>query len=89
VVPVAKVKEEEKEYDILKHSLVPKHEIMTADEIKELLTKHNITAAQLPKILNDDAAVKALGAKEVDVLKITRNSPTAGVTTYYRIVQKE
>jgi len=88
-VPVAKVKEEEKEYDILKHTLVPKHEIMPAEEIKELLVKHNITTAQLPRILASDAAVKALNAKEGNVLKITRFSHTAGVTTYYRIVQKE
>jgi len=86
---VAKVKEEEKEYDILKHSLVPKHEIMTAEEVKEVLVRYNITTAQLPRILSTDAAVKALGAKEGTVLRITRPSPTAGVTTYYRIVQKE
>jgi DNA-directed RNA polymerase subunit H len=89
VVPVAKEKEEEKEYDILKHSLVPKHEIMTTEEVKEVLVKYNITTAQLPRILTTDATVKATGAKEGDVLKITRASPTAGVTTYYRIVRKE
>jgi len=87
---VAKVKEEEeKEYDVLNHTLVPKHTVMTAEEVKEILTKHNITAVQLPRILNSDAAVKAVGAKEGDVLKIVRNSPTAGITTYYRIVRKE
>jgi len=88
VVPVAKEKEEEKEYDILKHILVPKHEIMTAEQVKEVLAKHNITVIQLPKILSTDAAVKATGAKEGDVLKVSRNSPTAGTTTYYRLVQK-
>ncbi|MEM5814313.1 MAG: DNA-directed RNA polymerase subunit H [Candidatus Aenigmatarchaeota archaeon] len=86
---MAKAREEEKAYDILKHSLVPRHEVMTADEVKELLIKHNITTAQLPRILITDAAVKAIGAKEGDVLRITRSSPTAGTTTYYRIVQKE
>lgn len=89
MVPVAKAKEEEKEYDILRHTLVPKHEIMDAAQVKELLAKHNITAAQLPKILTTDAAVKAIGAKEGDAIRITRNSPTAGSTTYYRVVQKE
>jgi len=89
VVLVAKEKEEEKTYDILQHVLVPKHEIMTADAIKELLLKYNITTLQLPRIVYTDATVKAIGAKEGDVLKITRFSPTAGTTTYYRIVQKE
>ena len=85
---MAKKKEEVKEYDILKHLLVPKHAILKEDEIKEVLKKYNIKIQQLPKILTTDAAVKAIGAKEGDVIKITRESPTAGSTTYFRLVKK-
>ena len=89
VVPVAKAKEEEKTYDILSHTLVSKHEVMSAEDVKAILTKFNITINQLPKIFTTDAAVKAIGAKEGDVIKISRASPTAGKTVYHRLVMKE
>jgi DNA-directed RNA polymerase subunit H len=89
VVPVAKAKEEEKTYDILSHTLVPKHEVISAEEVKAILTKFNITINQLPKISNTDSVVKAIGAKEGEVLKVSRASPTAGTTVYYRLVTKD
>lgn len=79
----------EKEYDILKHELVPEHTILEEKERKELLESMKMTAVNLPKILSNDPAVKAIGAKEGDVLKIVRKSPTAGTATYYRVVVKK
>lgn len=79
----------EKEFDVLTHELVPEHAIMKEDEIKELVEKLNIVPEQLPKIVKNDPAAKALGAKEGDVLKITRKSPTAGKSIYYRLVIKK
>jgi DNA-directed RNA polymerase subunit H len=81
--------EEEREIDILKHSLVPEHTVMSGEELKVLLDKYGIVVTQLPKILTTDVVVKAIGAKVGDVLKIIRDSPTAGKTTYYRLVAKE
>lgn len=81
--------EEEREIEILKHELVPEHTVMTPEEVKELLTKYGILINQLPKILTLDPVVKTIDAKLGDVLKIVRNSPTAGKTTYYRLVAKE
>lgn len=81
--------EEEREINILKHRLVPEHTIMSAEEVAGLLGKLDVVVTQLPKILTGDAVVKAIGAKAGDVLKIVRNSPTAGTTTYYRLVVKE
>lgn len=76
------------EYDILKHSLVPKQIILKEEEIEQIMKKFNIAKEQLPKILTNDAVVKALGAKIGDVIKIERPSFTAGSTVYYRIVSK-
>ncbi len=72
--------------DIFLSSLVPKHEILNEDEKLLLLNKLNAKESQLPKIKQSDPAVTALGAKKGDVLKIIRNSETAGEYIYYRIV---
>lgn len=79
----------EKEYDILKHGLVPEHVILKEEEKKKLLEELKILPQQLPKILTLDPVIKEIGAKEGDVIKITRASQTAGWTTYYRLVSKK
>ena len=66
--------------------MVPKHEIMKKEEVEELLKKYDITKDKLPKILISDPMVKLLNAKVGDVIKIERNSPTAGKYYYYRVV---
>lgn len=79
----------EKEFDILKHELVPEHAILNENEKKELFEKMNITERNLPKILTNDPVVKEIEAKEGDVLKIVRKSSTAGISVYYRVVAKK
>ncbi len=78
--------EKEKSFDIFQSSLVPKHEIMNPEEKAELLKKLNISLKQLPRIKNDDPAVKVINAKHGDVVRVTRRSPTAGECYYYRVV---
>ncbi len=68
------------------HFLVPKHEIVPEDRIKELLTKFGPNDQIFPQILRDDPAVVEIGAKRGDIIKISRNSPTAGKSVYYRVV---
>ena len=77
------------EFNILNHELVPEHIILKENEIKEVLEKFKIKPENLPKILLSDPAVKAINAKEGDILKIVRKSKTAGVSLYYRIVVKK
>ncbi len=71
------------------HELVPKHEILNEKEKKALLEKLEIQEKSLPKILESDPVVKIMNAKPGQVLRITRESPTAGETTYYRFVAEE
>ena len=74
------------EFDVLSHQLVPKHEILPEKDHEKTLKSFNIQKDQLPKILISDPAVKRIGAKVGDIVKITRNSPTAGVSEIYRFV---
>jgi DNA-directed RNA polymerase subunit H len=78
-----------KEFNILKHDLVPKHIILNEEEIKQVLDKYGIKPKNLPKIFTNDPVVKELNAKEGDILKIIRKSATAGESLYYRIVVKK
>ena len=76
--------------DIQNHNLVPKHEVISESE-KELLQKNSdFDINNLPKIKINDPVVKELKNDHVisagDVLKITRDSKTAGEFISYRIV---
>lgn len=70
----------------INHIYVPKHEVLSQREADEVLRKYNAKPYQLPFILINDPAIKDLGAKPGDIIKITRKSPTAGVSIYYRYV---
>jgi DNA-directed RNA polymerase subunit H len=76
-------------FKITEHELVPKHEILSEQEKKALFARFNITEEKLPRIFVTDPVIKAIGAKIGDVIKITRTSPTAGRSVYYRIVVEE
>lgn len=71
------------------HILVPVHEKISDEEKTALFEKFNITERELPRILQTDAALAGLDVKLGDVIKITRKSPTAGVSIYYRGVSNE
>ena len=67
--------------------LVPKHEIMTEEEISEEFSDVDYDFKDLPKIRANDPVVEAIGAEPGNVLRITRESQTAGVFVTYRIVE--
>jgi DNA-directed RNA polymerase subunit H len=73
-------------FDIFEHALVPFHEILTEKEKNALLSQYKVKPYQMPQIKSGDPAVKAIGAKPGDVLKITRKSTTAGEHITYRYV---
>ena len=73
-------------FKVDKHNLTPKHVKVSEKEKSSLLEKYNVTPKELPKILKTDAAIRELDAKPGDVIKITRISPTAGESIFYRVV---
>jgi len=66
--------------------MVPDHQVMSEEEVRTLLSDYTITLEQLPKIYQDDPAVKAIGGNAGDVIRIVRESPTAGRAESYRLV---
>lgn len=73
-----------RKYDIRKHILVPEHVKLSEKEKKELLERYHISLKELPKIRKKDPAIEHLDAKEGDIIKIIRKSPTAGEAVFYR-----
>ena len=55
-------------------------------EAKDVLEKYHCKATELPLIFANDPAILGLGVKPGDMIKITRKSPTAGESFYYRYV---
>jgi len=73
-------------FSILDHKLVPGHIILSGDEAKKVLKAYHIESSQLPKILDKDPVIKAIGAKPGQIIKIVRKSGSAGETISYRLV---
>lgn len=76
--------------DILKHELVPKHEIMKEKKVEEMLQEYNITKGQVMKIFKNDPVVKKLEAEVGNVIKITKKgSESSEEYVVYRVVVPE
>lgn len=75
-----------KKFKVDKHILIPKHVKLSEAQKEKLLEKYNISLKDLPRILKIDPAIVTLDAKTSDVIKIMRNSPTAGEAVFYRVV---
>jgi DNA-directed RNA polymerase subunit H len=73
-------------FNIFGHVLVPKHEIVPVEEREKLLNEYRVQPYQLPQLKASDPGAKAIGAKPGDVVRILRDSPTAGKYTSYRYV---
>jgi len=73
-------------FNVTTHQLVCKHSKVSEAEKETLLKRYDITVQDLPKIMIQDSAIKHLGSKAGDVIKIERESKTAGTSAYYREV---
>lgn len=73
------------QFNILNHSFVPKHILMTSSEIDEMMNKYNITNKNLlPEISRFDPVSQAICLRPDQICKIIRPSKTAIETPYYR-----
>ena len=73
-------------YNVTTHQLVCTHSKVADAEKEILLKRYDITQQDLPKIMQQDPAIKHLSVKAGDIIKIERESKTAGKSAYYREV---
>ena len=66
------------------HILQPKHSKLSQKDAETLLSKLNVSKAQLPKILSDDPALPE-GCNVGDIIKIERKLEEK-IDVYYRVV---
>ena len=69
-----------------RHYLVPEHVIIRKEKADELLAELGLKKNALPKISRLDPAIKPLKTEVGDIVKIIRDSFTAGQSIYYRRV---
>jgi len=69
-----------------RHYLVPEHVLIKKEKVAELMAELGIKKDSLPKIAKLDAGIKLLKPETGDVVKIVRDSLTAGQAVYYRRV---
>jgi len=74
------------QYNILKHKLVPKHEILTETQTADLVKQYNLKSVkQLPEISRFDPVALMICMRPGQVCKIHRKSQTSVESDYYRV----
>jgi DNA-directed RNA polymerase subunit H (RpoH/RPB5) len=74
------------QFNLLEHTLVPSHRILTDDELKDVKKKYNIMDdSQFPEISRFDPVARIIGIRPGQVCEIIRPSKTAINSYYYRI----
>jgi DNA-directed RNA polymerase subunit H (RpoH/RPB5) len=74
------------QYNILNHTLVPEHTIVSDKDVDEVMKKYNIkNKTEFPDISRFDPVARVIGMRPGNVCKIIRPSKTAITTDYYRV----
>lgn len=74
------------QFNVLKHILVPKHELLNSTQDAEFRKRYNINNdRELPNISRFCSVAMAIGIRPGQVCKITRPSKTSIYTNFYRI----
>jgi DNA-directed RNA polymerase I, II, and III subunit RPABC1 len=73
-------------FDIMRHSLVPKFDVLSTDEIASMLHRYRVKQAQLPRMHSTDPCARYLGLSRGQVVRVTRSSAEYGDSVAYRTV---
>ena len=74
--------------NLVDHVDSPKYEILTEDEIKEVMESYILKKKEIPKILTSDPIVEYFNLKRGDIIRVIRPSEQSGKNIIYRIVAK-
>ena len=80
-------------FNVLKHELVPEHQLLSEEDAAAVLARKGVSREQLPKIRKSDPGIKVLESihgpiDEGRVIKIVRKSDTAQEFVAYRLVTR-
>ena len=78
--------ETELSFNITKHHLVPRHETLSTDEKRSVMRQYKASLKHFPLLLSTDPVARYYGLLPGAMVRITRNSPTAGEYVLYRVV---
>jgi DNA-directed RNA polymerase subunit H (RpoH/RPB5) len=74
------------QFNILQHTLVPNHVVITDNEVEEIMKKYNIKdKTQFPEISRFDPVAQVICMRPGQVCHIVRSSKTAVTSDYYRV----
>lgn len=83
--PAEPVIEERTVFNVLNHNMVPHHEVVPEEERAAVFARFGAKEDQFPKILASDPGARACSARPGDVIRVVRDSPTAGEAVAYRL----
>jgi len=72
--------------DKITHVLVPRHEVLSKEESEKVLKELGVKAWQLPRIAQDDPAIRGIDTEVGQLVRITRKSELMGEYVVYRLV---
>ena len=73
-------------FNVLDHEMQPTFRILSKDEKQEIMKRYNIVKdKEFPDISRFDPVSQAIGVRPGQLIEITRSSPTAVKSLYYRI----
>jgi len=74
------------QFNILNHTLVPDHRVISEKETEEIMIKYNINEkTQFPDISRFDPVARVIGLRPGQVCHIIRPSKTSITSNYYRV----
>ena len=76
----------ELQFDVMRHVLQPRYELLSAAETAALLAKYKLKIAQLPRLLARDVCARYYALSRGDVVRITRTTSGQDAYSTYRVV---